>query len=142
MQELEGARRERGRQVSYDEWIAAYAKRMNGLVMGRCADATKAMVEAFPELRRVPGHVDVLGWGRRAHWWCVTPAGEIVDPTESQFPCVESYEPFVPGTVVRVGRCMNCGEDIEREVYDLTTAPMHETFCSSSCAEDMARAMS
>lgn len=79
---------------------------------GKCAEATEAMMAAFPgQLRRVRGWVEDLGWGRRAHWWCVNAEGEIVDPTRRQFTFLHMYEPHDESTgdppEPRV--CMNCG---------------------------------
>ena len=50
------------------------------------------MQQTFPELRRVGGFVaradrpPAAGVPQvRAHWWLVTPAGQVVDPTARQF---------------------------------------------------------
>lgn len=127
----------------YEAWIDAYEAKQKSL-LGMCASATMEMVADFPELRRIGGHVLVPLWGRRAHWWCETPDGEIVDPTASQFPDIAEYEPFVPGSEVRVSRCMNCGDDIFACV-DSLTEPLpkgtNTTFCTSACEADMAKAM-
>src|SRR5688572_29828181 len=113
---------------------------MGTKVLGQCAKATQEMVEAFPELKRVPGHVYTIGWGKRAHWWCVAPDGEIVDPTVSQFvgACVD-YEPFEAGHEVRVGRCMNCGDDIYAVILVLDEPPPRPYFCGDHCSAEMAR---
>ena len=128
--------------MTYEEWIAQYVDRY-ATVLGKCAAATTEMCAAFPELKRVAGHVYPLGWGRRAHWWCVTPDGAIVDPTAAQFPGGDAfeYEPWEPGSPVRVGRCMNCGEDIMAYPEKLEEALGGASFCDDACAKDMAKAV-
>lgn len=126
--------------TGHQEWIDAYVAR-NKSVFGKCKEATEEMAAAFPELKRVPGHVEVMGWGRRAHWWLETADGEIVDPTVSQFPMVFEYEPFEPGSPVRVGRCMDCGDDIYDHPQSLTDAPKVRSFCNDQCAESMAKSV-
>ncbi len=74
---------------AYECWIAAT---VGGNVRGRCGAWTRRMQRAFPELRLVGGFVaraDIPpGAGAhlvQAHWWLVTPAGQVVDPTARQF---------------------------------------------------------
>ncbi len=124
----------------YEAWIEDYKARTK-TVLGMCKQATTEMSIAFPELKRIAGHVEVLGWGRRAHWWLETEAGEVVDPTASQFPLVFEYERFEPGTPVRTGRCMNCGDDILDHPQSLLDEPKHRTFCTDACADDMAKSV-
>lgn len=72
--------------MTYTEWIAAYA---SGDVRARCGALTHAMAAAFPELRCAFGlYNSVLPprAGFHTHWWCVTPAGQVVDPSARQFP--------------------------------------------------------
>lgn len=94
----------------YEEWIATFVAHWGGFVGGLCSEATRKMVETFPELKQVRGFV--IGGGE--HVWCVTESGEIVDPTVSQFNHLAKvkYKPWKPGMLVRMGRCMNCGDDI------------------------------
>jgi len=128
---------------AYDAWIATYvASQPDGYVRGKCAHATQAMVEAFPELKRQAGFVHV-DWGRFAldreqHWWCVTPDGEVVDPTVSQFHFgyVHEYEPLDldnPADVARIptGKCSNCGGPIYNH-YDSTVCSdeCHRSYCA------------
>ena len=40
----------------YAGWMADYLKQTDGIVLGRCQEATAAMVAAFPELRLEKGH--------------------------------------------------------------------------------------
>ncbi len=116
----------------YTTWIASYIDSVGGpaKTYGKCGAATASMVEAFPELRAVAGHVET-GWGRRSHWWCMTPDGTILDPTAGQFPGgIFSYEEFKEGDDLRLGRCMNCGDEI--------WGPMGKGICSSMCSRECA----
>lgn len=119
----------------YAEWIEDYAKRSGGFMLGKCREATEEMRVVFPELTQVRGHVFCL-WGRRGHFWLTDAAGEIVDPTRSQFPVGIEYDPWTPGETVRVGRCMNCGEDIWREVDSLENVRREEV-CSAQCSREL-----
>lgn len=72
----------------YKDWIDAFIARSpkyhgtdEPALRGSCVSATAEMVKAFPELTRVRGFVQPGG----QHWWCVDPAGNIVDPTVAQF---------------------------------------------------------
>ncbi|MDP2270895.1 MAG: hypothetical protein Q8K32_09205 [Archangium sp.] len=112
----------------YVEWIAAYVAREKNFVRGKCAEATKEMVAAFPELTPAAGFVE-CHWGTDQHHWCVTATGEIVDPTASQFPFVFSYEAVDindPATRERIpnGPCANCSGDCYGDNY---------TVCSEAC---------
>ncbi len=113
---------------SYAAWIEAYVSAQpDRFVRGKCAEATAAMIEAFPELRRAMGFAHCT-WGRDQHWWCVAPDGSIVDPTIEQFLSVCSYEEIDPNDPealrgVPTGVCMDCGGD----VYE------GKTFCSEAC---------
>lgn len=91
----------------YQAWIREHV----GESYGKCADATEAMLTAFPELLRVRGHYYCSAWGERAHWWLVDTDGNVIDPTASQFPSKGSGE-YVPWDESRqepTGRCPNCG---------------------------------
>ncbi len=114
--------------MTYAEWIAAYEAR-TPILLGRCQAAVDEMVLAFPELKPVPGHVWVPGEGRRTHWWCTTEDARIIDPTMKQFPAVLGYEPWEPGEEVRVGKCMECGEELWDAAYSLSEPPPHRFFC-------------
>lgn len=114
----------------YRKWVEQWLDQNRAL--GRCQEATTAMVEAFPELTIVPGHVS-CDWGQRAHWWLTDPNGNIVDPTVSQFDVVFSYHPWKPGDEVRVGKCMNCGDEIWRSVQVLDPPPKRECICGEDC---------
>jgi hypothetical protein len=61
----------------------------------------------------------------------------IIDPTVTQFLCpgFVDYVEWLAGDEVRVGKCMNCGEDIWKQVMDLRDSGANkETFCSEECA--------
>lgn len=119
--------------TKYDEWIRNYTEDGKKPVLGKCREAVVEMIQQFPELKEVRGHVLVMGWGMRGHAWCVDPDGIIVDPTKSQFPIIIVYEPWVPGTEVRVGKCMECGSEIWAPVFNLEETPARKTFCSEEC---------
>lgn len=122
--------------TKYAEWIEKeYLSRFESHqhVLGRCKEAVEEMVKVFPELISTVGHVEIMGWGRRGHWWCVTESGDVVDPTRTQFPMVMAYEPFVPGDDVRVGKCMNCGDEIWKPVQSLSEEPAQECVCGKEC---------
>lgn len=93
---------------AYEQWISANVSES----YGACKEVTTAMAQAFPELRRVRGHYQDALWGKRSHWWLVTPDGSIVDPTASQFPTRGhgEYVEWTEGAKEPVGKCPNCGE--------------------------------
>ncbi len=117
----------------YEQWIEQWVA--DNRAYGQCQEATTAMVEAFPELTIVPGRVS-CDWGQRAHWWLTDPNGYIVDPTVSQFGAVFSYHPWKPGDEVRVGKCMNCGDEIWRSVQVLDPPSKNECICNKNCADE------
>lgn len=98
---------------------------------GQCQTAVTAMHKAFPELRIAKGHV-YTSWGMRAHWWLVNKDDEIIDPTARQFPALFGYEEWKPGDELRVGKCVNCGEEIYRAVQSLDDVKQ-ESICSATC---------
>jgi hypothetical protein len=121
--------------VTYDDWIREYFTSQSGILLGKCREAVTEMRKAFPELAEVRGHV-TCAWGRRGHFWATAPDGTIVDPTRAQFPGPVEYEAWNPGQTVRVGRCMNCGEDIWREVTDLSQVRREEV-CGDACSREL-----
>ena len=118
----------------YQEWIANYLKDHPNPI-GECQKATKEMLKAFPELKIVRGHVETVFCGRQGHWWLESPDGAIVDPTRRQFQGPIDYEPWTPDSLVRVGKCMNCGEEIWRKVASLDQE-YHDYFCSKECEKE------
>lgn len=121
--------------MTYQGWIANWLA--TNSPYGQCESATAAMAAAYPELRRVRGHVDTM-WGRRAHWWLITPDGEIIDPTAGQFQGVAcSYVPWTPDEEVRLGKCMNCGAEIWGVVDTLDSQPRMSA-CDERCEAELA----
>jgi hypothetical protein len=98
----------------YAAWIKEHYPTSES-ALAKCASATTAMVAAFPELRRVAGllcHGDYVE--DLEHFWCVTPAGEIVDPTRHQYNqmmLMGYYEikPTDPIFGKSQKKCMDCG---------------------------------
>jgi hypothetical protein len=126
--------------VEYAQWIADYVAAKK-VVVGACRTAVREMLRAFPELAEVRGWVETSR-GRYEHAWLVTAGGEVVDPTASQFAnhfaaAIEEYVPWKPGDEVKVGRCMNCGEDIFRAVESLDGD--RAMFCGEACGDAAAR---
>lgn len=95
---------------AYRCWIEEFVRTER--LLGNCKTACEKMKVAFPELRIALGHVHDAAWGKRGHFWCVTPNNQIVDPTAAQFPALLSYEEWKPGDEVLVGKCMNCGAQL------------------------------
>lgn len=114
------------RSAKYAKWVSDFLS--THTPQGTCQSATEKMQKAFPELRRVRGHIVCASWGERAHWWLETADGKIVDPTESQFPTIYCYEEYREGDIVKIGKCMNCGTTIMGLPVE---AP--KTMCSSEC---------
>ena len=117
--------------VTYTEWIADYRAR-TPTTRGRCVSACRTMVRAFPELTIVPGFAR-SAWGEEEHAWCVTKSGEIIDPTDNQFPGPITYRAWKPGDTVRVGKCANCGDNIYRAV-DSLDGSQDTSICGTECA--------
>lgn len=111
----------------YQDWIRARI----GDPTGMCAVWTEHMVKEFLELRRVRGHALTADGKDRPHWWCMTPSGEIVDPTVAQFGAcggVSDYEPHDESAPEPVGKCSNCGGYIY--------PPFTSVVCSDECARE------
>lgn len=126
--------------MTYTEWIAAFVAKHDGKVLGRCQPAAVEMRAVFPELRIVQGHVLDAVWGKRGHWWLVDPAGSIIDPTVSQFPAPVEYIGWTPDEPVRIGKCMECGEEIWETVPSLTDTRM-KRFCDGNCERAFASSL-
>lgn len=113
----------------YANWIAAnYPDRRAALAM--CAEATERMATTFPELKRIRGHVFLLGFEHgREHWWCADSAGNIIDPTKIQYEgyLVMGYEEWNEENEEPCGKCMNCGE------YCFKSQGGSPNACSDSC---------
>lgn len=117
--------------VTYSEWMTNYKASQGGMLLGKCREAVQRMSQAFPELTAQRGHVH-CAWGKRAHWWLTTPDGEILDPTRDQFPGPVDYEEWETGEPVRVGKCMECGDEIWKVVDSLDNVRT-ATFCGETC---------
>jgi len=128
--------------MTYDDWIDAYVKehtdnrRLLILLRGLCGSACKEMVAEFPELRIVSGYF--IG----EHVWCVKPGGGIEDPTVEQFDpglvAAAKYRPLEAGNEIRIGKCMNCGDDIFAEVETSGHPPtlVRSSYYDSSVCND------
>lgn len=68
------------RREGYQQWIKTYVSPHPDAVRGQCQIIVEQMIETFPELRAASGK-----FGDEPHWWCVDPAGSIIDPTRHQF---------------------------------------------------------
>jgi hypothetical protein len=108
--------------------------------LGQCQKWSKQIAEVFPELRIARGWV-YCELGERTHWWCIAPDGTVVDPTASQFNWVFEYREFTPGDLVQVGKCMECGQMIEEEVFDLDKPTAYRRFCDSACRSAFAASL-
>ena len=117
----------------YKEWIDKnYPTRESAVT--NCHYACEKMKEVFPELKIVAGWINGA-----EHWWCKDPNGEVVDPTFAQYQLNNPrYREFKPGDSVRVGKCMECGNDIYQEVQELEGPRVN--FCDAECEGIYARA--
>ena len=100
--------------IKYDLWIKSnYPDKKTA--HRQCAEATKKMVEDFPELKRVRGLASVkepygLPPTRTPHWWCVDRDNNIIDPTAHQYPTyIIKYEEADESQGPPTGKCPNCG---------------------------------
>lgn len=118
--------------MTYAEWIASHVPTHP---LGECKKYATEMAAAFPELTLVAGHVETMGWGRRGHWWLETPSGDIVDPTARQFHGPILYSAWDPTEPVRLGKCMNCGEEIWECVESLDKATQ-KGICGDRCERE------
>ena len=127
------------RAEQYNKWMSDnYPSRKEAL--SKCQEASKKMKEAFPELRVTNGFISLpFELDEKAHWWCVTPDGEIVDPTSIQYgTCILDYEEINdehPARKYRLAKCMNCGEQYY-ETPELKGV-MHNSSCEKEFAESM-----
>lgn len=75
----------------YEQWISKNVPTRAAAVRGTCIGTVARMIVAFPELRATSGTC-----GGEPHWWCVDPAGAIVDPTAHQFGAAARYRERAP----------------------------------------------
>ena len=101
----------------YQDWIKKYYPTPES-AHSQCAEATIKMSLEFPELRRVRGYA-LVGIDFRAHWWCVTPDGTIVDPTMQQWTLTPlQYDAIPDDTEEPHGKCYECGSLLFRSKGD------------------------
>ena len=105
--------------MTYDEWIHIW-RVDHPQAAGSCAHAVQEMVKVFPELKAVRGRALIPGVGGFTcfeydpealkedhppisvfHWWCMTPDGDILDPTADQFREVFQYLPDYQNPTIR-----------------------------------------
>jgi len=123
-------RQRRDTVAPYIAWIGSFLEAGNP-VYGRCKETCEQMQMVFPELVLVPGHVHTT-WGKREHFWLTLPSTNIViDPTATQFERIFEYEVFMEGDPMRLGRCMDCGE----EIWGLPNTGVSTSFCDEVCAQ-------
>jgi len=96
---------------------------------GKCQKMAEALAAEDPSLRLVRGWYIDAHWGEQEHWWCVSAAGEIVDPTVEQFPTghipelrlYREYDGYYP--------CPGCGVPIDVE----NSPTMMDGYCCGTC---------
>ncbi len=125
--------------MNYSDWIKEHYPTYES-AYGRCAEAVKKMSKEFPELKIVRGHVMCL-WGKRAHWWLTDAEGNIIDPTVTQFPGTINYDEWKPGDQIRVGKCMNCGDEIWKSVSTIEVRYITESVCSKTCEANLMKSL-
>lgn len=96
---------------------------------GKCKEFSEALVARDPSLRLVRGHYYDYQWGEQAHWWCETPEGRIIDPTQDQFPSKGKgdYVEF-DGRI----SCSECGKEMIEGVDEIDYYSNY-AFCSYLC---------
>jgi hypothetical protein len=97
--------------ITYSDWIEANVSSIPSEIIGTCRETCIEMSKFFPELIQKCGFYKDPIWGDRQHFWLQTPSGEIIDPTELQFPGygVGSYHPLDEKDRP-IGKCLNCGK--------------------------------
>lgn len=99
--------------MKYTAWIKARYPTPETAYL-KCKEATAAMVADFPELRRIRGNV-MVGIQFRPHWWCLTPDGDVIDPTAHQWPTMPGlYDAIPDGAEEPHGKCLECGSELYR----------------------------
>tara|TARA_R100001132_G_C3269211_1_gene91497 strand:+ start:495 stop:893 length:399 start_codon:yes stop_codon:yes gene_type:complete len=118
--------------TKFDSWVKENYGTYE-LAYGSCHRAASEMVDAFPELELVRGHVICPEpWGKRGHWWC-TLGEDIVDPTAHQFTAgILEYDPYEEGDEVYLGVCMNCGGKQWG-----TSQTDYNSWCSDECQQEL-----
>lgn len=124
---LEPMKLETNLESKYKKWVQSNVSKD---CLNQCEGISLKMSQDFPELMRVRGFYYDIIWGIQEHWWCETSAGEIVDPTASQFPTrgKGGYRSVKSTAPEPSGKCIDCGN----YVYD------GKTFCNDSCQDSWA----
>jgi hypothetical protein len=119
--------------TKYEAFEIDWFSRVGGVIAGTCIQASKAMVEEFPELILTRGQIRHNGEPKlRDHWWCVNVSGEVFDVTWAQFgPGPFEYFP-IDEMKNPTGKCPNCGG----VCYD------YRFTCTETCAADYGRYLS
>jgi hypothetical protein len=98
----------------YQEWINEnYPNQVSARL--QCEKATLRMLEAFPELKRVRGQIELMDAtglypSKEPHWWLINESGEVVDPTAHQYmKKISQYLPCDESKGEPSGTCPNCG---------------------------------
>lgn len=95
---------------------------------GKCRELAEEAAKQDPTLKLVRGHYLCPFWGSQAHWWCVRPDGEIVDPSVKQFPTAGVGAEYVEFD--GMFECEYCGKEIrEEDAYKVD----HHVYCSGEC---------
>jgi hypothetical protein len=110
----------------YTQWVKEY-KEKNPNTARMCKSATDAMIQTFPELTQIRGHViSTSRLDPAPHWWCINITGNIFDPTENQFGTIVAYYPHDESLPEPTGKCPNCG----KYCYN------GNTLCCKTCEEE------
>ena len=77
---------------------------------GECKERCEAMLEVFPELQMVRGHVLFRGRPTKPepHWWLVDCEGNVLDPTINFDLHLTEYQPHDESGPEPTGECPNC----------------------------------
>src|SRR5690625_6074281 len=103
--------------MTYNDWISEHYPTPDSARL-RCAEATAEMCDSFPELNRARGHV-LVGVQYRPHWWCESPAGEVIDPTAHQWESPPIVYERLESEEEPHGKCMYCGDRSEEHTSEL-----------------------
>ena len=115
----------------YLQWIKSHYPTRDSAII-QCEDATKQMLIAFPELKRVRGLIHVTEPyntlpTKCPHWWLITKDNKIIDPVAHQYPLgIEKYIEWDESLGEPTGKCMNCGELCHSK----------QDFCSDKCIDE------
>ena len=100
---------------NYQDWINQHYPTSLSTRL-KCKVISHRMVTEFPELKVVRGQIEVeepcgLPPTKTQHWWCISPEGEVIDPTSHQYPTrILTYQPVDESKGEPTGKCMNCGD--------------------------------